>query len=182
MLPCSYLDLRSNKRWRSIWRCSEIWNKHLPPMVSASQPKPTSNKCMCFEQTNKCLKHYKCSKSCKRHSKQVSRVHSEGSQGADSPSIKPKSVRAHTIARAQSTGVRVHTTNPSGEQSAASRETIGRANPTLHSGTTSIPSLPITGQPTMDSTLPEGHTTNARDHLPVLSDLCWQSQPVQVKP
>ena len=33
----------------------------------------------------------------------------------------------------------------------------------------------------MGSTVSERHTTNGRDHLSVHSDLCWQSQPIQVK-
>ena len=59
----------------------------------------------------------------KRHSEQVSRVHSEVSQGADTPSTNPQ-----TIGRAQSTGVRGHTTNSSGEQSEKPL-----AEPTQHS-------------------------------------------------
>ena len=50
----------------------------------------------------------------KRHSEQVSRVHSEGSQGAHTPSINLTRASAHTstiIGATQSTGVRGHTTN-----------------------------------------------------------------------
>ena len=36
-----------------------------------------NNKCMSFKQINKFFKYYKCSKSRKRRSEQVSRVHSE---------------------------------------------------------------------------------------------------------
>jgi len=98
------------------------------------------------------------------------------------PSQLTPKVSEHTPLAEPNQQVSEVTTNPSGEQSAASRETVGRANPTLHSETTNSPSLPTTGQPTMGSTVPEGHTTNGRDHLPVLSDLCWQNQPVQGSP
>ena len=124
-------------------------------------------------------------KSHKQRSEQVSRVHSEeGNQGVDTPSTDLLSVNVQistTFGEAQSTGVRGLTTNPPSELSTTSSETIGRANPSLHSRTTSSPSLPITDQFTMGSTVSEGHTTNGRNHLSVHLELCWQSQPIQVK-
>ena len=134
-----------------------------------------NNKCMSFKQTNKCFKHYECSKSRKQHSEQVSRLRSEeGSQGVDTPLTDLTSVSAHistTFVEAQSTGFRGLTTNLPSELSTTSSETIGRANPSLHSRTTCGPSLSITGQSTVGSTVSERHTTNGRDHLSVHSDL-----------
>ena len=142
---------------------------HSPGAVGAAtgagareNPRLENNKCMLFKQIIKCFKHYECSKSRKQHSEQGSRIHSdEGSQGVDIPSTNFTSVSAHIstiFGEAQSTGARGLTTNL---LSITASETIGRANPTLHSRTSP---LPFTGQSIIDSTVSQRHATNGRDH------------------